>query len=115
MRWVADEGLGVRKLDHAAEIHDADATLAREVPRDRQAVRDQDDRHTELAAEREQEIEQADPNRDVDHRDSLVCDDDLRIDGQRASNRDTLTLAARELMRVFADEVLGRRQVDALE
>src|SRR5207244_9475921 len=67
------------------------------------------------AAEREQQVEQADADRDVNHRYRLVRHDHLRVDRERARDRDTLALSARKLMWIFGDEVVRWREVDPLE
>ena len=62
-----------------------------------------------------EQVEEADADGDVDHRDGLVRDDHPWIDGESPRDRDPLTLSTRELMRIFEQEVRGRRQANALE
>ena len=115
MGRIAHQRLRVGELDDAAKVHDPDPPAAREIPRDREVVRDQHDRDAEFGAEREQQIQQADPDRDVHHRHRFIRDDHARIDGQRPRDRHPLALAARKLVRVFRDEVLGWAQIDTRE
>ena len=76
---------------------------------------DQNGRHVELCREVVEQIEKADPDRDVDHRDRLVGDDHAWIDGQRARDRHALTLTPGELVGIFEQEVCRWREADALE
>ena len=115
VRRVRHERLSGCELDDAAEVHHPDAPMLREVAGDREVVRDQHDRHTEIVAECQQQIEERDADGHVDHRDRLVRDDHPRVDRERAGDRDSLTLAAGELMRVLREEVIGRREPDASE
>ena len=51
-------------------------------------------------------------DRDVEHRDRLVGDHDLRLRRQRPRHDDALPLPAGELVRVLVGELLGRREPD---
>ena len=70
---------------------------------------------SELPLELQDQIEDADPDRHVEHRDRLVGEDHARLDGQRARDRDALALAARELVRVLLRDLVGRHEADARE
>jgi hypothetical protein len=76
------------------------------VPDDRQVVRDQHEREVVLALQVAQQVEDLCLDRDVERRDGLVGDDQLRLQRERARDADALTLAAGELVRV-AVVVLG--------
>ena len=55
-----------------------------------------------------EQVEDRGLHRDVERRGRLVADDDLRVAGERARDRDALLQAARELRRALADQ-RGRR------
>ena len=78
-------------------------------------MRDEHDRHAELVAQREEQVEQADADGYVDHRHRLVGDDHARVDTERARDGHALALSAGELVRVLDEEVRGRREADALK
>ena len=65
-----------------------------------------------LLLELQHQVQDPDPDRDVEHADRLVGEDDLRLDGERAGDRDALPLAARELVRVLGGDVLRRDEPD---
>ena len=58
------------------------------------------------------QVEDAHADGDIQHRDRLIRQDDLRIDRQGASHRHPLALAAGQLMGVLAGELLGRVEPD---
>ena len=60
-------------------------------------------------------IQQADADRDIDHRNGLVSDDKAGHDGEGAGDRNPLALATAQLVGVLVQEILGRGQVDDLE
>ena len=76
---------------------------------DREIVADEDVGEAEPLLQILQQIEHLAADRDVERRDRLVADDQLRIDRQRAGNGDALALAAGELVRV----ALGVRGLEA--
>ena len=83
-------------LHHLAQVHDRD--VVGEVADHGEVVRDEDQRGL---AGRLQLVEQVDDrrlDRDVQRRDRLVGDDDVRVAGQRPRDGDPLLLAARELV-----------------
>ena len=94
-------------LDDPPQVHDRDPVG--EVGRRREVVRDHEDAHPVLAQPVE-ERQDPRPHRDVEHRDRLVGDQQLRLEHERGRDRDPLALAARELVRIAVDEELGRRQ-----
>src|SRR5882762_955895 len=73
----------------------------------RQVVRDEQVAHCVFVLQILQEVQQLGLDRDVERRDRLVADQDLRTQGERAGDRDPLALAAGELVRVFGERVRG--------
>ena len=71
---------------------------------------DEQVREAALAPEVEHELEELGADRDVEHRDRLVGDDELRIHDERPGDDDALALPARELVRVAEGEVARRAQ-----
>ena len=77
-------------------------------------MRDHQDAETFLA----QPVEQVQDSRadgDVEHRDGLVGDEQVRPEDDARRDRDALALTARELVRVALEEELGRRKLDACQ
>ena len=62
-----------------------------------------------------EQIEDAGAHRDVEHRYGLVGYEQLRLQHERCRDRDALSLAARELVRVTLEEELGGGEPGALE
>ena len=88
-----------RDLDDAAEIHHADA--ARHVADHGEVVADEHVGQAELVLEVAHQVQDLRLHGDVERGGRLVADDELRVGGERASDRDALTLAAREFVRKF--------------
>ena len=109
---VADDGARRALLDDAAEVHDQDAVGV--VRGGREVVRDHQDAEP-AAPQAVEQVEDARAHRDVEHRDGLVGDEQLRLEHERRRDRDALPLAARELVRVAVEEELGGREPGALE
>jgi hypothetical protein len=105
------ELLGRRHLDDLAEVHDRDAV--RHVPHHAQVVSDEDVGEVQLVLEVIEQVNHLRADRDVEGRDRLVGDDQLRVQGQRPGHADPLPLAAGELVRIAVDVL--RRQADELE
>ena len=80
---------------------------------DAEVVRDEHVRQLELVLQVVEQVDDLRLDRDVERRDRLVGDDQLRVQRERAGDADPLALAARELVRVAVD-VVGR-QADDLE
>ncbi len=76
---------------------------------------DVEDGELKALSELVDDVEDLEPDRDVEHRDRLVCEQHARPDRERARDRDALALAARELVWVPPEELLGGREVDLLE
>ena len=113
MLRVEQHGVGRALLDDPAAVHHEH--LVGDVARARNVVRDVEEGNSELPLQLEDEIEDADPDRHVEHRDRLVGQDHARLDGQRAGDRDALALPARELVRVLLRDLVGRHETDARE
>ncbi len=90
--------LAVRQLDDLAEVHHGDAV--RDVPDDREVVRDDHVRETELVLEVVQQVHHLRLDRHVQRRHRLVGDDQLRFERERPRDADALALPARELVRI---------------
>jgi len=66
----------------------------RDLPDDREVVRHEQVRDPELLLEVPQEVEDLGLDRDVERRDGLVADDQLRPERNRPGDADALALAA---------------------
>ena len=62
-----------------------------------------------------QQVQDAEADRHVEHRDRLVGEQHLGVGGEGARDRDALALAARELVRELVDVALGGRELHAVE
>ena len=89
-------------LDDGAEVHHRDAVG--DVLDHGEIVRDEDVGEAEPVLQVAQQVEDLRADRDVERGDRLVADDELRLDRQRARDRDALALAAGKLVRVAARE-----------
>src|SRR5690348_16571178 len=78
-------------------------------------MRDEEEGKPLLIFERQHQIEDIQPNRDIEHRDRLVGQDHLRAHRQRLGDSDALPLATAQLMRVFLDELLRWIQTHTVE
>ena len=73
-------------------------------------------KHREAAvAELVEDAEDPGAHRDVEHRDRLVGDEQLRAEDEARRDRDALALATGELVRVAVGEELGGRETDLLQ
>ena len=99
------------ELDDDAEVHHGDAVG--DVPDDAQVVRDEDVREAEVPLQVVEQVDDLRLNRDVERRDRLVGDDQLRVQRERAGDADPLALSAGELVRVPVQ--VGRGEPDDLE
>jgi len=82
---LADDAL----LEHEDAVGDAGD--------DAEVVRDEEEREAELRPQLGEELEHRRLHRDVECRRDLVADDEVGLRRERARDRDTLALAAREL------------------
>ena len=100
-----------RGLDDPAEIHHRDAVG--DVLHHREIVRDEDVGEAEPVLQIAQQIDDLRPDRDVERRDRLVADDELRLDRERAGDGDALALAAGEFVRIAARRCAARARPGA--
>ncbi len=96
MLRVADDLLRRAFLHDPSEIHDGDPVG--EMRRRREIVGDHEHSHPFLA-EPVEEREDPRPHRDVEHRNGLVGDQQLRLEHERRRDGDALPLASGELVR----------------
>ena len=96
------------ELDELAEVHHADPVG--QVLDDREVVGDHDRGRVVLDLETLHQVQDLRADRDVERADRLVGDDHLRLEHQRARQRDPLPLSAGELVRVALERVV--RQPD---
>ena len=89
------------------------ATRSADVLDHRQVVGDEQVGEAELLLQVLEQVDHLRLDRDVERRDRLVADDQLRLDRERARDADALALAAGELVRIAA-HVVGL-QADGLE
>ena len=95
-----ESAVGRRDLDHAAEIHDHDAVG--DVLHHAEVVADEQVGEAELLAQLHEQVEHLRLDRDVERRDRLVADEELRLHRERPGDADAGALAAGELVRVAA-------------
>ena len=101
---LASELLGrVGDLGDLTEIHHRDPVG--DVLDHLEVVRDEKVGQTQLLLEVLHEVDDLGLDRDVERRDRLVADDELRLDRQRARDADALPLPARELVRIARDRL----------
>ena len=105
---VGEHLLGAAELDDPAEVHHGDAVG--DVPRQAEVVGDGDDREPALVDERPQQRQDLAADRGVERGHRLVGEQQLRLERDRAGDQHPLALAARDLVRVAGDELLGRPQ-----
>ena len=110
MLGILEQLLRRPHLDDAAEIHDRDPTA--EMAHHAQVMGDEEQGQPHLALQPGEEIEDLGLDRDIQGRDRLIGDDQLRPHGQRPSDADPLALAAGELGAAPAGEF--PRQADPL-
>ena len=111
MQRPREELVRRRDLDDPAEVHDGNAVG--DVADDGEVVGDEDVGEVELLLQLDEQVQHLRLDRDVERRDRLVGDDELRLQHERAREPDPLPLAAAELVRVAVGR-LGRH-ADALE
>jgi hypothetical protein len=105
--------LAVAALDHPAGVHHQG--LVGEVAGRGDVVGDVEDRQVEAFLEVAQQVQHAEADRDVQHGHRLVGQQGLGLGAERAGDRDTLTLAAGELVRELVEVTLGRGKADPAE
>ena len=100
-------------LDEMSGVHDEDAI--REVAGARDVVGDVEERHALVLAQLTHQIQDADADRDIEHRDGLVGDDQLRPQRECLGETDPLPLATAELVREAPTRVADRHEPHRLE
>ena len=113
MQRIGEHLLDRAALDDLPGVHDED--VVRDVARAGEIVRDVQKREAVLFLQLQHEIQDPDADRDVEHARRLVGEDDLRLDGECARDRDALALTARELVRILVRYLLRRHETDGLE
>ena len=91
------KALAVGDLGDLAQVHHEHTV--RDVADDVEVVRDEDVREPEVALQVLEQVEDLRLHRDVQRRDGLVADDELRVDRERAGDTDPLPLPAGKLVR----------------
>jgi len=90
--------VGLALLDDLAEIHDRD--FIGQIFDDRHVVRDEQVGNAQPALQVAQQVQDLRLDGHIERAGWFVANDKLRLDGQRARNRDALALAAGEFMRI---------------
>ena len=106
----------VHQLDGLGSLHHVpgiqhDGAIS-DIARAGQVVGDVEEADAALLFQLLDQVEDAHADGDIQHRDRLIRQDDLRIDRQGARHRDPLALAAGQLMGVLTGELLGRVEPD---
>ena len=87
-----------RGLDDLAEVHDGDAVG--HVLDNGEVVADEEQREAKLLLQVLQQVHDLRLDGNIEGRDRLIADDEIRFGGERAGNADALPLAAGELVRL---------------
>ena len=111
VQWIAEELTGRRDLDDPAEIHHGNPMA--DVLDHGEIVRDKQIRQAEFALQIGEQVDDLRLHRDIERRDRLVADDQLRPWRQRPRDAEALPLSAREFVRVLGH--LFGSQADFLE
>ncbi len=109
--WRVEDGLGGSPLDDPAQVHDRDRVA--HVGHDRQVVGDHEVRHSELALQFGEQVQDLRLRRHVERGDRFVEHEELGPDAEGPGDRRALQLAARDVARVALGE--GRREPDEVE
>jgi hypothetical protein len=111
---AAEDRFRVSDLLQAAEVHDGDPV--RDVTHDAEVVGDEDVADALLRLQLDEQVEDRGLHRDVERRGRLVAEDDARVAGEGARDRDALLQATGQLSRLRAHERLveahGFRELD---
>ena len=95
------------RFDDAAQMHHRDAVG--NVLDHGKIVRNENVGQAEPPLQVAQQIEDLRADRDIERRDRLVADDELRLDRERAGDRDALALAAGKFVRITLRDHTRRR------
>ncbi len=109
----AEDFLGGGRLDDPARVHDVDPVGA--PGDDAHVVGHQKRRHPEPLLEVVEQRQDLGLDRHVERRRRLVGQQDLRLARERDRDHHALAQAARELVRILLESLLGPRQADKLE
>ena len=90
-------------LDDPAEVHDGDHVA--DDSHHMEIVTDEQVGESQAFFEVEQEIDDLRLNRDIEGAGGLIRNDEIGLDTQGASDEESLTLSARELVRVSVDDI----------
>ena len=113
MLRTLDDLLRRSLLDDVAGVEDEHAV--RDVAGASDVVRDVEERDAFAIAQLTHEVEDPDPDRDVEHGHRLVCDDELGSERERLREADALPLASAQLVREPCHDVPGRHESDRVE
>ena len=111
MLRIVEQGVDRPLLDDLAQVHHGHTIGS--VVDDRQVVGNEQVGQAVLLLEVLQQVDDLRLDRDIQRRHRLVQDQQLRIDSQRATDADTLPLAARQLVRI--SPAVLRAQPDVAE
>jgi len=96
VQGLVDEALRRTHFHDLTQVHDGDA--AADVRHNADVMRDEDRREVKPLLQSAQDLEDLCLDRDVERRDGLIGDDQLRLARERPRNPDALSLAPAELM-----------------
>src|SRR5215469_12593593 len=113
MAGGADDLLGRAEFDDPAQVHHRDAI--RVMSSGGQVVSDHHDSHRQGAAKVVEHLKYLRPDRDIQHGDWLVRNNDHGLDYQRGGYRYALALTSGKLMRKSVEVELGRVKPDLRE
>ena len=108
MKGRLQHGIGLPSFYHLPRVHHEH--LIGDVPRTGNIVRDVEERNVLSPLQIEHQIQDSHANRDVQHGDRLVRQQDIRLDGERSSNTHPLPLSTGQLMGIFAGIFVSRHQ-----
>ncbi|CUJ66849.1 Uncharacterised protein [Achromobacter ruhlandii] len=103
MLRVFEDGAARTDLDDLAQVHHRHAVA--DALDHRHVVRDEQERHAQLALQVQQQVDDLRLDRHVQGRDRFVGDHHLGVQRQGARDADALALAAREFMRIAVDHL----------
>jgi hypothetical protein len=113
MQRVGEHLLDRSALDDLTGVHDED--VFGDVPCAREVMRHIEERDLPLLLELQHQVQDPNADRDVEHARRLVGEHHLRLDGECARDRDTLALAARQLVRILRRHLPGRNEPDVAQ
>ena len=113
MLRVREDGIDGARLDKAARVHDRDAIG--DLGHDTEIMRHEDHGHAGLALKLGNEREYLRLDGDVERGGRLVGDQQIRPVDERHGDHYALAHAARKLMRIGIDTLLGRRNAHAAQ